>query len=114
MGQKSESRAWRVLVVNPGSTSTKVGLFDGEKPVFTVNVAHEAAELAKFAGVSDQLPYRLGLIEAALGENGVVEKDVVHLVGASRKRQQAAAAPDEGVDAGEVHAVLPECGLDET
>ena len=29
MGQKSESRAWRVLVVNPGSTSTKVGLFDG-------------------------------------------------------------------------------------
>ena len=65
MDQKSESRAWRVLVVNPGSTSTKVGLFDGEKPVFTVNVAHEAAELAKFAGVFDQLPYRLGLIEAA-------------------------------------------------
>ena len=65
MAQTTESRAWRVLVINPGSTSTKVGLFDGEKPVFTVNVAHEASELAKFAGVSDQLPYRLGLIEAA-------------------------------------------------
>ena len=70
MDQTTESRAWRVLVINPGST-TKVGLFDGEKPVFTVNVAHEASELAKFAGVSDQLPYRLGLIEAALVENGV-------------------------------------------
>ena len=81
MDQKSESRAWRVLVVNPGSTSTKVGLFDGEKPVFTVNVTHEAAELAKFAGVSDQLPYRLGLIEAALGENGVDLASVDAFVG---------------------------------
>lgn len=81
MDQKSESRAWRVLVVNPGSTSTKVGLFDGEKPVFTVNVAHEASELAKFAGVSDQLPYRLGLIEAALAENGVDLASVDAFVG---------------------------------
>ncbi|MBD9245545.1 MAG: butyrate kinase, partial [Coriobacteriaceae bacterium] len=81
MAQKSESRAWRVLVINPGSTSTKVGLFDGEKPVFTANVAHEAVELAKFAGVSDQLPYRLGLIEAALAENGVDLASVDAFVG---------------------------------
>lgn len=40
------ARGWRVLVINPGSTSTKVGLFDGERAVFTVNVAHEASELA--------------------------------------------------------------------
>ena len=81
MAQKSESRAWRVLVINPGSTSTKVGLFDGEKPVFTANVAHEASELAKFAGVSDRLPYRLGLIEAALAENGVDLASVDAFVG---------------------------------
>ena len=81
MAQTTESRAWRVLVINPGSTSTKVGLFDGEKPVFTVNVAHEASELAKFAGVSDQLPYRLGLIEAALAENGVDLASVDAFVG---------------------------------
>lgn len=60
-----------MLVINPGSTSTKVGLFDGERAVFTLNVAHEASELAKFAGVSDQLPYRVGLIDQALAENGV-------------------------------------------
>ena len=81
MAQTTEPRAWRVLVINPGSTSTKVGLFDGEKPVFTVNVAHEASELAKFAGVSDQLPYRLGLIEAALAENGVDLASVDAFVG---------------------------------
>ena len=81
MAQTTEPRAWRVLVINPGSTSTKVGLFDGEKPVFTANVAHEASELAKFAGVSDQLPYRLGLIEAALAENGVDLASVDAFVG---------------------------------
>ena len=81
MAQQSEGRAWRVLVINPGSTSTKVGLFDGEKPVFTVNVAHEASELAKFANVSDQLPYRVGLIEQALADNGVELSGIDAFVG---------------------------------
>lgn len=75
------ARGWRVLVINPGSTSTKVGLFDGERAVFTVNVAHEASELAKFAGVSDQLPYRVGLIEQALVENGVELASIDAFVG---------------------------------
>lgn len=75
------ARGWRVLVINPGSTSTKVGLFDGERAVFTVNVAHEASELAKLAGVSDQLPYRVGLIEQALAENGVELASIDAFVG---------------------------------
>lgn len=75
------ARGWRVLVINPGWTSTKVGLFDGERAVFTVNVAHEASELAKFAGVSDQLPYRVGLIEQALAENGVELASIDAFVG---------------------------------
>lgn len=75
------ARGWRVLVINPGSTSTKVGLFDGERAVFTVNVAHEASELAKFAGVSDQLPYHVGLIEQALAENGVELASIDAFVG---------------------------------
>lgn len=75
------ARGWRVLVINPGSTSTKVGAFDGERAVFTVNVAHEASELAKFAGVSDQLPYRVGLIDQALAENGVELASIDAFVG---------------------------------
>ena len=76
---------------------------------------HHKAGLAVLPGKAvRQLGAQLGRVLHAVGTaRGVVEKDVVHLVGASRKRQQAAAAPDEGVDAGEVHAVLPECGLDE-
>ena len=64
-------KTYRILVINPGSTSTKVGVFDGETEVFTKNVAHEAEKLATFASVSDQMPYRRDLILEALAENGV-------------------------------------------
>lgn len=62
---------YRILVINPGSTSTKVGVFDGATEVFTRNVAHEAEKLGQFASVSDQMPYRRDMILAALAENGV-------------------------------------------
>ena len=64
-------KTYRILVINPGSTSTKVGVFDGETEVFTKNVAHEAEKLAEFKSVSDQMPYRRDLILQALAENGV-------------------------------------------
>ena len=48
----------KILVINPGSTSTKVSLFDDEKVVFKKNLFHEAAALLAFAHVNDQLPLR--------------------------------------------------------
>lgn len=60
--------AYRILTINPGSTSTKVGCFEGEKELFTMNVSHEASDLAKYAGISDQLPYRKEMILNALKE----------------------------------------------
>lgn len=50
--------AYRILTINPGSTSTKVGCFEGETEIFTVNVSHDAAKLKEFATISEQLPYR--------------------------------------------------------
>lgn len=74
-------KTYRILVINPGSTSTKVGVFDGETEVFTKNVAHEASKLAEFAGVSEQMPYRRDMILAALEENGVALDTVDAFVG---------------------------------
>ena len=74
-------KTYRILVINPGSTSTKVGVFDGETEVFTKNVAHEASKLAEFAGVSDQMPYRRDLILEALEENGVALDTIDAFVG---------------------------------
>lgn len=72
---------YRILTINPGSTSTKVGCFEGEKELFTVNVAHEASELAKFDGISAQLPYRKETILAALKEADIDLSTVDAFVG---------------------------------
>ena len=48
----------RILTINPGSTSTKIALFEGTKELFSSSVAHDATKLQEFKTVSDQLPYR--------------------------------------------------------
>ena len=73
--------AYRILTINPGSTSTKVGLFEGDQAVFTSNVAHEAEKLAEFATISDQLPYRRDCILETLRENDVDLASVDAFVG---------------------------------
>ena len=76
-----ESAAYRVLAINPGSTSTKVGLFEGETEVFTSSVAHDAAKLDEFESVSAQLPYRRDMILAVLAEHGVELDEIDAFVG---------------------------------
>ena len=39
----------KVLVLNPGATSTKISIFEEEREVFKTNLVHEAADLAPFA-----------------------------------------------------------------
>ena len=60
----------KILAINPGSTSTKVALFQNGECELSRNVAHDAARLAEFAEVPDQLPYRKQTIEALLVEEG--------------------------------------------
>jgi len=55
-----------VLVINPGSTSTKVALYGPEGERRSLSLSHEARELAGFATVADQLPFRKNLICEAL------------------------------------------------
>ena len=48
-------RKFKILVINPGSTSTKVSLFLDEEELFERNLFHDAPELLKFPHVNDQL-----------------------------------------------------------
>lgn len=66
----ANARAPRILAVNPGSTSTKIGLFAGESPIFSENVKHSADEMKAFPTVFDQLPLRLAAVRAALSARG--------------------------------------------
>ncbi|RJP80053.1 MAG: butyrate kinase [Candidatus Zixiibacteriota bacterium] len=57
-----------VLVINPGSTSTKVGVWSPEGPLLQKTVTHPAEELAKYPRVADQFDLRLGAIQEAVAE----------------------------------------------
>ena len=48
----------KILVINPGSTSTKMAVYDYENPVFVRNIAHTAEELAQFDAITEQQDFR--------------------------------------------------------
>lgn len=47
-----------ILAINPGSTSTKIAVFEGSRPTFLKNISHPHEELAKFKRITDQYEYR--------------------------------------------------------
>ena len=60
----------KVLVINPGSTSTKVAVFHGKEKLFEKNVEHSAEELKAAGGLSGQLKPRSRDIDACLRDAG--------------------------------------------
>lgn len=70
-----------MLIINPGSTSTKIGLYRDEEPVKIESLRHSAAELAQFPRLIDQFSFRRDLILAWLGGQGVSVTDLDAVVG---------------------------------
>ena len=66
----SSNHKWKLLIINPGSTSTKVSLFENEESLFEESLFHDAPELLKFPHVNDQLPFRYQVILDMLKEHG--------------------------------------------
>lgn len=64
-------KAYRIFAINPGSTSTKVALFEGEKKIFQTNVDHAAETLKGFREIADQLPFRMETIRQVLREQNI-------------------------------------------
>lgn len=57
-----------VLVINPGTTSTKIAIFDGDHEVHRDNIRHDASTLHSFGSVAGQLEHRFELISAGIPE----------------------------------------------
>ena len=51
-----------ILVINPGSTSTKMAVFEDEKPILLRTINHSAEELASFEDVLEQKDFRRQLV----------------------------------------------------
>ncbi|MGN0847470.1 MAG: butyrate kinase [Kiritimatiellia bacterium] len=71
----------RILVINPGSTSTKVSLFADETSVFEKNLFHDSSVLLQFPHINDQIPFRRGVIMDALKAEGVDPASIDAFVG---------------------------------
>lgn len=52
------TKVYRLFTINPGSTSTKIAMFENDKRTFVANVSHDANVLKNFAEISDQFDYR--------------------------------------------------------
>ena len=76
----------RILVVNPGSTSTKMAVYEEEKPILLRNITHTAEELAPFDAITEQQDFRRQLVldelkrsdiplefDAVIGRGGLVK-----------------------------------------
>jgi butyrate kinase len=59
-------RTFRVLAINPGSTSTKIACFDGSRRIMEESISHSAETLSAYETMVEQLPFRREEIFASL------------------------------------------------
>ena len=72
---------FKILTINPGSTSTKIAVFDNEDLVFEKTLRHSSEEIGQYEKISDQFEFRKTVIEEALTEGGVKVCDLHAVVG---------------------------------
>ena len=67
----------KILVINPGSTSTKIAMYDGEKRLWQENIEHPLEELKQYNAVYDQLDMRRELVLKTVAAKGDTVSDLV-------------------------------------
>lgn len=83
----------KLLIINPGSTSTKISVFEDEMVLFTQSVFHDAPELLRFKSTNDQIGMRRQVVLDALDAHGINIADIDVFVG----RGGCACSQAEGV-----------------
>ena len=61
-GRTPKRSGVNILVINPGSTSTKIAVYEDEKPVMLRNIHHSPEELKQFEKITDQRTFRRDLV----------------------------------------------------
>ncbi|HOV92682.1 MAG TPA: butyrate kinase [Candidatus Kapabacteria bacterium] len=71
----------KILAINPGSTSTKIAVFEDESPLFTEVIRHSTQDLSKFSKITDQYEFRNEVILKALQEHEIDLEELDAVVG---------------------------------
>jgi butyrate kinase len=66
-----QARKFRILTINPGSTSTKIGVFENERPILEKTIRHDLETLQQYPSVTDQYAFRKQMILDALDEEEI-------------------------------------------
>ncbi|MCJ0223239.1 butyrate kinase [Clostridioides difficile] len=72
---------YRILAINPGSTSTKIAVYDGEEQILVKTIDHPAEEIAKYNTIQDQFEMRKEAVLNILKENSIDLKSLSAIVG---------------------------------
>lgn len=72
---------YRILVINPGSTSTKIALFENANEIFKKNLQHNSEELSKFSSIINQFEFRKKIVEQSLIENDIPISSIDVVIG---------------------------------
>ena len=119
----------KILVINPGSTSTKIAVYEDGTPLFISNIKHSVEEQSAFPEVIDQFEFRKNLVlqelennkipfsfDAIIGRGGLVKPipGGVYEVNDAMKRDTVHAMRTHacnlgGLIASELAATLPDC-----
>jgi len=70
---------FRILAINPGSTSTKIAVYQNMNPIFVKNITHGSEELAQFERIADQFHFRKDIIYKEL-EEAEIQLDKIQAV----------------------------------
>ena len=68
-----------ILAINPGSTSTKIAVFNGNRQIFLKNIQHSSEKIAGFANITDQYEFRKKIILDELKGAGI-EVDKLRII----------------------------------
>jgi len=65
----TQAQIYKILTINPGSTSTKIAVFENEVEIFSSSIEHSAAELSKYKSVVEQYDFRKEAVLSFLEAN---------------------------------------------
>jgi len=72
---------YKLLIINPGSTSTKIAVFHDKEQVFKKNIKHQTEEVSKFEKIADQFEFRKDVIINELKAEGIDLNGLTAVVG---------------------------------
>lgn len=74
-------KKYRILIINPGSTSTKISMFENDRCLFTEDTFHDSSVLLTFPTINDQLDYRMQVVREFLNNRGIDLSGIDAIVG---------------------------------